>query len=210
MLRKHGFILRVSFISLISGLLISCIITPKLFEDIKYTEYVSSILVSQDGEKFVVIGRDYHYIFEAPKAIINTINSPFHELVRSDLSSFYIDNKGVILGEFKLTLPSEITNKQIKEAQLLGYKLFSKGNTTEYRVFGELQGVRYRAGDVKIPNNDQLLNREYKIDLIEQQKGSTKAIKSLLTPITVTADTVILLGLIPLAVATSLISVSTQ
>lgn len=53
-----GLMLSVAVFSL-SG----CMTQALLNSDVNYKEKISSILVTEDGKKMLIIGQDYHYIF---------------------------------------------------------------------------------------------------------------------------------------------------
>jgi len=192
----------------ITCLLAGCFSTPKTFKDIEYSEIVSSILISQDKKKLVVIGKQYHYIFDAPKVIIDTLKSSFHQSITAKFHPFHVDSDGFTTGVFEFISSKKVTGQQLNEMLKLGYKPYSeKSYNKGYIVIGELKGIRYMSGNIIIPNKLQNLNNKYKIKVLEQHEKATNA---LISPITVTPSAVMLIGVMPLALFTSILSVSLQ
>jgi hypothetical protein len=61
----------------------------------KYTEHISSVLISQDEKKLVVVTRNFHYIFLAQPTLVKTLKSSFHPYVSGRFSDFRVSSNGV-------------------------------------------------------------------------------------------------------------------
>lgn len=179
----------------IAGALSGCV-TRSLFEPHRYVEVISSVLVSQDKKTLAVLTDDYHYIFDAPDTVVTTVLSSFHRLVVPKFSEFHVDSDGRISGELTLVLTPNAPEQDRTNAMLAGFKSSPNGGS----VFNcKLSGTRYRANGVKPSDVSQRLNKEYRIHVRAEQATSAKAAKSLLTPITIAADGVLLIAGVALA-----------
>jgi hypothetical protein len=173
---------------------VSGCVTTSLFKPHEYEERISSILITADGKKLIVITKKYHYIFDAPTIVVNTIKSTFHSYVRADFSHFRVDSSGKIKGDVKLSINSNAPESEIEKAVSLGYKNSKYFNSVEC----EITGIRYDSNGIEPMAENQKLNKEYIIVVTAEQSYGEKAAKSLLTPITITADGVLVLAAIPL------------
>lgn len=169
-------------------------ITPRLFEPRGYTEEVSSVLISKDEKYLVVITNSYHYIFDAPPILVKAITGSFHKALTAEISYFYVHTFGKTTGSVDLNLRGA-TDESIQSALNAGFSKTSDGATT--RVV--LKGTRYEAAGVR-PTEQYKLNKMYRVGVLAEQSSSEKVAKSLLTPITVAADGVLILFGVPLAI----------
>jgi len=184
-----------------AGLLTGC--TRALFKNREYSEDISSVLISQDGKKLVAIGKQHHYIFDAPRAIVQTLRASFHPFVSGAFGKFYVDSDGQISGRYRLALSSFALEQDRADAIAAGYKPTEDGHLA---FDGELKGVRYSAGDVRLPATAEKLNQTYRVLISAEQSTAMKAAKSLLTPITVAVDGALFIVAIPLlAISLSLV-----
>jgi len=167
-----------------------------------YSEDVSSVLISRDGKTLVVLGTNYHYIFDAPPVLVRTLRSPFHEAVRATLGRFEIESGGTTTGKLDLWVPSAASAADREAARAAGYTKTDAGRL-EFKT--ELTGKRYFAGNFDLKKSTQQpLNKNYTVEVtVERPMGSTAA-KIVLTPVTVTVDGVLLIASIPLLVVTFL------
>jgi len=56
-----------------------------LFEDGRYEETVDRFLVSEDGRKFVVLAKKYHYISDMPEQLGAVLASPCRKSINAAL-----------------------------------------------------------------------------------------------------------------------------
>jgi len=178
-----------------AGLLTGCV-TRALFQNREYREDISSVLISQDGKKLVVIGKRYHYIFDAPRAIVQTLRASFHPFVSGAFGKFYVDSGGQTSGRYRLVLSSSALEKDRADALAAGYKAMEGSSHLSFD--GELRGVRYSAGDVRLPATAEKLNKTYRVIISAEYSTVQKAARSLLTPVTVAMDGVLLITGVPL------------
>jgi hypothetical protein len=185
----------------LSPLMAGCV-TQALFKNHEYDESVSSVLISSDRKHLVFVGKDYHYIFDTPDVLVATLDAPFHHSVSGQLRDFHVKANGEITGDFSLILSVQVPEDEKRMALAQGYRKseFRAGEhagqyACEYE--GRLVGTRYRSNGVQAGTSRQL-NHAYSVHVSAEQTGGEKAALALLTPITVTADGVLILGAVPL------------
>ena len=164
--------------------------TLKLFSDKQYKVHVSSILISQDNKNIVVVDKEYHYIFDAPDVLTRTLTSPYHKFVKGSLGSFHVDGSGAITGSYLLSIGKDAPEKVKADGIAVGFVY--AGENLIYG--GKLSGYRYSSGGIQAKVDSQRLNKTYIVDITAEQSTLEKSAKSLLTPITVAADGVLLIG----------------
>lgn len=184
----------------ISGLS-GCITTSALFSEVEkkeykeYSESVSRILSTPDGKKIVVIGKDYHYIFDVSSKLIALMNSPLHPYLSAEMKGFDVSLDSKVRGTFILYLAEGASEDNKKLAESFG---FTPEKPSPYLQFW-ISGMRYSAGKINVPPAQAVeLNREYQVDVTEERPIGGKAVLLLATPLTVAADGVLLLLAIPL------------
>ena len=178
--------------------LLSACVTEALFKDYKYDEVVSSVLISTDKKSLVFIGKDYHYIFDAPEVLVKTLEAPFHQSVTGLLRNFHAKSSGEITGDFTLVLGIKVPEEAKQSALAMGYRKSGLGPEGYGCILsGNLVGKRFLANNVQIGTLQQL-NSTYTVQVSAEQSKGEKAAKLLATPITVAIDGVLILGSIPL------------
>ena len=182
-MNRRYFICRM--LTAVTATSLSGCITYGLFEPEEYDEHVSSLLISKDGKYFVVMTKQYHYVFAAPPAIVASVKSSYHAAISASFSGFNVDAAGKTTGRVVLFLsrPSqEILQAAIKD----GY------TANEYGVEFDtlLTGQRYLAGDV-FPTEQYQLNETHTIHVTAEQSKIKKAGKLLVSPVTVAVDGVL-------------------
>lgn len=194
------------------ALLLAGCTTPAIESRHYYTEKVSSILISQDKQKIVFIGKPYHYIFDAPAGIVATVERPFHAKVSGELSEFHVDVNGNVSGVYSLQVAGDLSGQDAADATAAGYWRDAKGQLT---LSGKLSGMRYEedtslVGAIKALNNPkpsvdeksaapETLNRTYTIVVTYDPSNGEKAADKLISPIIVTSDGLFLLFNVVLA-----------
>lgn len=166
-------------------------LTKKLYEthDTEYEETARSFLVTEDGSKLVVLGKSYHYIFhDITPSLKQILTGPLRRAVAAYLSNFYVRRDNVVTGDFTVSLGPEASEEERRRAVEAGFV------TPELTLSGHLEGIRYSAADFPPIAKTQEFTRPYVVSIREQESGSRLAGKILLTPITVAADGVLILG----------------
>ena len=196
MTQKIRLLLYLSLATLLCG----CV-TERLWkgsiEHETYKERVSSVLISQDGKTLAVIGKDHHYLFEAPPVITRTLTSDYQKFTTAAFGTFSVavvwDGSEAIMGAYSLQIDSGATAEARNSAKGAGFAEDDEGGL---KVQGVLHGIRYSAGNVSIESSAHRLTREYYIEVSAPRKADYPTVKVLLTPLAVLADGVIVMGLV--------------
>jgi hypothetical protein len=161
-----------------------------------YKERVSSVLISQDGKTLAVIGKDHHYLFEAPPVIARTLTSDYQKFTSAEFGTFSVavvwDGSEAIMGVYSLRIDSSATEQAKTSAKSLGFAEDAEGRLS---IKGVLYGIRYGAGNVQIESRAHPLTREYFVE-VSAPRPADRTFKVLLTPLAVLADGVIVMGMI--------------
>lgn len=164
-----------------------------------YTESVDSVLVSADGKTLAILGKEYHYLFEAPETLKLLLQSDLRDVVQASFHTFSVDASQRISGTYFLNLGKNVTPEQKEKALAAGFKASPSG-ALGYN--GSLSGTRYAANGVQATAASQKLRKTYTISISAEKsagaKAATTAGKLLLTPITLAADGVLIIAAIPL------------
>lgn len=151
-----------------------------LLKDRHYMEKVSTILITEDEKKLVIMTKDYHYIFDAPHSIAITLRSKFHKNVFGEFGEFHVNSSGEILGEYVLRLSKYTSQQEQHEALAAGYRRHIDGSMS---IEGELKGQRYSSNGIQANTDAQRLNRTYLMSVVEEPSKLVESSKALLTPI---------------------------
>jgi hypothetical protein len=144
--------------------------------------------VTEDGSKLVVLGEKYHYIFdEISPALKHILLSPLElrTVVAAGLSNFSVGSDNVVTGDYTLSLLDTASEAQRRSAIDAGFVV------PELSLSGHLNGLRYSAEGFRAPADIQKFVRPYIVS-VEEPRSMTARI--LLTPLTVTADGVLILA----------------
>ena len=164
-----------------------------------YYEKVGSVLISADGKTLAVIGKEHHYLFDAPEAIKAVLNPDLGNVVNVHFQTFSVDSAQRITGSYTLNIGKTATAEQKEKAIAVGFKPLPAGNLS---FTGKLSGTRYSANGIQAENAAQKLRQEYTINVSAEKSASGKAAstagKLLVTPVTLAADGVLILVAVPL------------
>ncbi|HSI48865.1 MAG TPA: hypothetical protein VLA61_11380 [Ideonella sp.] len=161
---------------------------------VRYTETISSLLISQDRRNIVVIGSGYHYIFDAPPGLQALLASPLHARSKGNLSSFRVDAKGKIRGHYTLQIDNLITPAEQDAARNMGFiRGVDPANPEAHVLRGELVGQRYLQSTLVSARATAKLNQRYVIEVTAEQSTGDRVAGTLSTPVTVATDGVLLL-----------------
>lgn len=164
--------------------------TPMLYEPRTYDEAALAFLVTEDGSRVVVLGKKYHYIFDdISPSLKQILLSPLElrTVVLASLANFSVSSANVVTGDYSLHLSSEASDEQRKSAIDAGFV------APDVTLSGHLKGVRYSAEDFTFPSTAQPQEFAH-VYAVSVREEKSKAAKILLTPVTVTADGVLILG----------------
>jgi len=162
----------------------------------RYTESISSVLVSEDGQRIAAIGSGHHYIFGAPEVLVKALRSPVHPQLTATFSTFHIDPRGTVTGDWLLTLAPDASPAAREAARAVG---LAPGADGVYTASGRLKGQRFTGWTYKLRGPQDKLNQAYVIDITVEASAADVAVDDAATPIRVAADGVQLIYWAPLA-----------
>ncbi|MGU7773944.1 hypothetical protein ACV229_27665 [Burkholderia sp. MR1-5-21] len=184
-----------------SSFALSGCFTSDLYErkDKQYLESVSAFMITEDGKQLVVLGEQYHYIFDMPDKLRPVLLSGYRKSLRSSFYSFYADGSAVT-GRYQTALPRNASAETQQAAAADGFKDDGNG----LALNGEISGKRYSAnGFAQVQKTAALpFNERYQVSITEPLSAFDKGLRLLATPVTVAADGVLVLGgvvLLPVA-----------
>ncbi|MDR0243065.1 MAG: 5-formyltetrahydrofolate cyclo-ligase [Burkholderia sp.] len=175
-------------------------------KDPEYRETLSAFLISADGKKLVVIGKQYHYIFDVPPALAVNLTAPYRPKLYTDFYDFETHGDS-ISGHYVLRLSREDAppGSALRERALAdGFK----DKRFELTESGTISGKRYQPNDVTPSSIPQAFNHEYDVKVIERPSVLGKGAKLALSPITFAADGALMLlgvALAPIALTTIIV-----
>ena len=161
-----------------------------------YTETISSVLVSGDEKRIAAIGNGHHYIFGAPEVLVKALRSPVHPQLTATFTTFHIDPRGVVTGDWLLTLAPDASPAQREQAREVGLVAGPEGVMA---AGGILKGQRFTGWTYSLRGPQDKLNKAYTIDITTEASAADKAVDEAATPIRMAADGVQLIYWAPLA-----------
>jgi hypothetical protein len=163
-----------------------------------YSETVSSLLISQDNKHVVVIGSHYHYVFDAPGALVQVLASGLHENLDGVLSDFHVDASGAITGHYQLRLRPGLSSELETAATAFGFTPSTPQQSARL-LEGQLSGKRFLDNALRANRFRQTLNRSYVVEITAEQGRGDRFVEAIASPVTVAAEGVTLLYYIALA-----------
>jgi hypothetical protein len=112
-------------------------------------------------------------------------------VVAANLTNFGVKKDNVVTGDYSLKLLGEASDEQRRSAIDAGFP------EPELILLGNLKGLRYSAEGFPSPPETQRFTRPYTVSITEETEAKLST-KILLTPLTVTADGLIVLGVLAL------------
>jgi len=191
-------------------------------KNVVYQETVQPFRITTDHRQLVVLGKQYHYIFEISPNLKTTLGSSFRQSLHAEFSEFRVSPDNKVSGVYTLRLPVQAPESEKKEAMAAGFvtgidtrpriltETEKRSNVPDTETFrtrkGEyvlaeaIYGTRYSAANFKNAPDTAEFNKRYTIRVIAPESSINSVGKILLTPVTVTADGLMLVG-----VATSVV-----
>jgi len=161
-----------------------------------YTETISSVLVSADEKRMAAIGSSHHYIFAAPEVLVKALRSPVHPQLTATFTTFHIDRRGVVTGDWLLTLAPDASPAAREQARAVG---LVPGPDGVLAAGGILRGQRFTGWTYSLRGPQDKLNKPVTIEITTDATAADVAVDEAATPIRVAADGVQLLYWAPLA-----------
>ena len=173
-------------------------ISQKKYEVVdEYRESVTSVLITLDRERLIVVGDKYTYVFENSADLINSISGEVRPYLTAKFNPFVVSgdkiNGGIIL------ILEGLPDSLAQQARNKGYRHSHDKN----RMYLDLRpsGVRYITNQDLFSESVSELTQEYSVSVVERKtKRNTKL---LLAPITIAIDgTLFAFGAALISVAT--------
>jgi len=167
-----------------------------------YTETFSTLGMSSDSSMFVVLGDQYHYIFETDSIMASSFSAGFRRHLTAEMiRPFNVGAGGKTAGYVRLQLAPDATAQDKAQAKQLGYGENQDG-LIYYTAF--MVGSRYVPRKDATPASAMALSKRYQVEVMDSQ-SSADAMR-LLSPIymaagvgMVVANPAVLLVTIPVA-----------
>ena len=169
---------------------------PAATQPRSYTETISSVLVSEDEKRLAVIGNGHHYIFDAPPLLVKALRSPVHPQLSATFAAFHMDRRGVVSGDWLLTLAPDASSAAREQARAVG---LAAGPDGVMAAGGILKGKRYTGWTYALRGAQDKLNKPYEVEITTDLTGADMAVDEAATPIRMAADGVQLIYWAPLA-----------
>ena len=169
---------------------------PAAPQERHYTETISSVLVSGDDKRIAAIGSNHHYIFTAPEVLVKALRSPVHPQLTATFTTFHIDPRSVVSGDWLLTLSPDASPAAREQARAVG---LVPGPDGGFAAGGILKGQRYTGWTYSLRGPQDKLNKPYTIEITTEANAADTAVDDAATPIRMAADGVQLIYWAPLA-----------
>jgi len=152
-----------------------------------YTEKVSTLLMSHDKKRLVILGERYHYVFDAPPDIVALLASPLKARASARIQPFHVDLDGGTAGRYSLLLPDTLSEDEARQAQAMGFARDPQG--AGWQLDNQLEGRRFIQGNtVRAGRTKETLSHQYEVSVEAEETRGEKAAQDLASPIAVTAD----------------------
>lgn len=170
--------------------------TSRLHQDPTYLETVEGIFISNDKKTVAVIGKKYHYIFDAPPQLLAALSPSLHPAIaHAGFDSFKVDSQNKIKGTLNLYTSENMSTEEVSLATQAGFGP-DRGKRWSARL--PMKGARYVGQDIG-STNIQRLNKNYTLTITEEPSLARSALNIAATPITVAADGAAALGVVALS-----------
>ncbi len=189
-----------SIIIIIFIFLLSSCSTVDLWGNNTYSEKINNFFATSDGNKLIIIGDKYHYIFTNQYKLNDILNSKHSSMLRAEFAdTFSVDIDNNIKGSYKIVCDCENVTKEEVE-WLLKHK-FKKTlvksecskNKAIYSRSNKIIGKRF-SGNNQSFEKTRNLNNEHVIYIEEDYNRGDIVLKIAQTPITVAIDGTLALG----------------
>ena len=161
------------------------------------TDQLKSFLLTQDGSLLVVAGSQYHFMFSLNEPLRSILKWQKRGLIQPKFDTIEVSANQKITSSFRFSVADKDLNATDRSF-LKQHQFYLEGVNWQYN--DSLKGTRYAAGNVKLPQA-VLFNKAFTIKMQEPDGLPETAMKVALTPLTVTADAVMItVGLIPMTV----------
>ncbi|MCP6691149.1 hypothetical protein [Pseudomonas donghuensis] len=180
----------------ISGCLTSALYKPRASDEV-YTEQVGQLYVTADQKSLVVLGKKYHYVILVEPELLQAIRSGLHAKMQAEFLPVHVGMFKTLDGEFVLKIPGlgQLDPHELNEAQALGFVASAQQDALLHRY--RIRGSRFESAKDITGFQGNTLNSTYTLQ-VSAYREKSKVTQVLLTPVTVTADGVLMILAAPL------------
>ncbi len=166
----------------------SCAETRSLWNNHKYVETITHILVSEDGNNIVVVGKKYHYVFKDQKTLSELLKWSHKELLEFTFDEhFSLSPSNIISGRYVVSCKcKKSTPEQLGWLKDKGFKKKIDHGTLLYRE-DKISGKLYSPNDIDLSIYEKT-SKNYKVT-VESRHPFDSLAKILFTPVTIAIDT---------------------
>ncbi|MEY2864316.1 MAG: hypothetical protein RLY58_2023 [Pseudomonadota bacterium] len=169
------------------------------------TDQISTFLISQDQKTLIVIGQSHHYFLSLTPTIKAVLQHPARPIMRASFPTLHLERTQQLTGQYHINIAASdfslLPIPQQSSLVALGFQQRNHQRELPYQLTGTLKGQRYSAGHFKLPSTTQTFNHPYQISIDYQYDPLSKTADKLLsTPLAVTADGVMIVGLTAVAI----------
>ncbi len=172
-----------------SGMLTGCSdtvrVTPSAMRVTGYRDTLSAFLVTADGKRLVVLGKQCHYVFDLPRAFAAALAAPGHASPNIHFVAFETD-RGLTTADYWLRLSRDDAppGSALRERALAtGFR--AQGDALE--TAGTIVGMSFQPNDVTSSSIPQVSGHPYDVEIRERSVvfGQVRFPRS---PVRMTAD----------------------
>ncbi|MDD5393523.1 MAG: hypothetical protein PHE17_10945 [Thiothrix sp.] len=179
-------LLRILLIVLLGIALFGCATQALHSNKSSSTEKIKSFLVTQDAATLVVAGEEHHFIFPLGEPLKSLLQWQGRNKLTPTFGTFSVNAGQTVTGNY--TLQSNLAQLSATEKRFLTQRGFKAGNNTSVLEYSAtIQGTRYLAGDVKVPQT-AYFHQPYRVSIIAPDDAADTAAKIALTPLALAAD----------------------
>jgi len=156
-----------------------------------YEEQFSSIAVSNDQNKIIVLGSQYDYVFDMPGHLEKSLQSGFVNNLTCTINRVaFISRGGKTYGSVRLDLTSDATESEIREAKAMGYS--QEGELIFY--WAEMHGMRVQSADMSDTKLIEL-NKDFKFTVRDSELADTQL--HMMSPVILIGGTAAAISMFP-------------
>ncbi|MEH6566397.1 MAG: hypothetical protein V7756_13800 [Halopseudomonas sp.] len=172
-------------------------VTSELYKTREYTETLDAVMVSADEQWMVVLTPDHHYVFPLPEVVRKTFAAEFHDQVNASFEGFSVSSMQRVSGQYRFSI-RRAREADRSAALAIGYH--AEGDRLVFE--GSVDGTRYPANGLRVDESmqTQALNRPYQIRVEESLRPHLLGLRTLVTPLAVMADGLLVIFSVPLVV----------
>ncbi len=173
----------------------------KMMSNSNYNEDIEAISILSEEEKLILLGQKYQYELKIDKSIVNILNSisvnPLEIYMLNNPPTLNLDNS--IKMKFYISYPLKLISKdKIKYLKSLGFYTYENVVANPDGIMMKFERIAKRSNKNKNKNkNSKHVNKPSTFVVYEEATRNRKILATILKPLTVVVDMIILLfGLI--------------